>query len=177
MVKELKKNDIVLLCFFPYRICILVLKLQGKLKRKTNNNPLDRFKSYIVFAGEDIRRLWKLWWWWKLLDKVWNLSEVSILFVPSQKPLIYGFGRNAHDQCINPLTRPLLIALQVVRTWFEFYSRECMGSSSPPLPLLSTVISFLQIILYRIKTKVSYFMLFSAFGFAIVCSRYNDDIM
>ena len=40
---------------------------------------------------------------------------------------------------------------------------------------LSTVIYFLQIILYRIKTKVSYFTLFSAFGFAIVCSRYNDE--
>ena len=40
---------------------------------------------------------------------------------------------------------------------------------------LSTVIYFLQIILYRIKATVSYFTLFSAFGFAIVCSRYNDD--
>ena len=39
---------------------------------------------------------------------------------------------------------------------------------------LSTVIYFLQIILYRIKTKVSYFTLFSAFGFEIVCSRYNE---
>ena len=103
-----------------------------------------------------------------------NLSEVLYgLFL--LKTVIYGFGRDAHDQFINALTRPLLIALQVVRTSFEFHLRECMGSSAPPLPLLSTVISFLQIILYRIKTKVSYFMLFSAFGFAIVCSRYNDE--
>jgi len=111
-----------------------------------------------------------------------KITGQSVKFIAStymvcsfSKPLIYGFGRNAHDQFINPLTRPLLIALQVVRTSFEFHLRECMGSRSPLLPLLRTVISFLQIILYRIKTKVSYFMLFSAFGFAIVCSRYNDE--
>ena len=41
---------------------------------------------------------------------------------------------------------------------------------------LSTVIYFLQIILYRKKTKVSYFTLSSgAFGFAIVFCRYNDE--
>ena len=33
------------------------------------------------------------------------------------------------DQYTNPLARPLLIALQVVR----FHLRECMGSSFPPL--------------------------------------------
>ena len=81
MIKKLKKKIchaslLLLLFFFSYRICLLVLNLQGKLKRKTNNNPLDRFKSYIVHR--------KLWWWWKLLDKVSNLSEVRIWFVPSQ---------------------------------------------------------------------------------------------
>ena len=48
------------------------------------------------------------------------------------RPLIYGFWRNAHDQYTNPLARPLLIALQVVRTSFGFHLRECMRSSSPP---------------------------------------------
>ena len=48
------------------------------------------------------------------------------------KPLIYGFWRNAHDQYTNLLARPLLIALQVVRTSFGFHLRECMGSSFPP---------------------------------------------
>ena len=50
------------------------------------------------------------------------------------RPLIYGFWRNAHDQYTNPLARPLLIALQVVRTSFGFHLRECMGSSFPPPP-------------------------------------------
>ena len=45
--------------------------------------------------------------------------------------LLYGFWRNAHDQYTNPLARPLLIALQVVRTSFGFHLRECMGSSFP----------------------------------------------
>ena len=31
------------------------------------------------------------------------------------------------------MARPLLIALQVVRTSFEFHLRECMGSSFPRL--------------------------------------------
>ena len=55
------------------------------------------------------------------------------VFVPYQNALIYDFWRNAHDQYTSPLTRPLLIALQVVRTSFGFYLRECMGSSSPLL--------------------------------------------
>ena len=38
----------------------------------------------------------------------------------------------SHNQYTNPLTRPLLIALQVVQTSFAFYLRECMGSSPPP---------------------------------------------
>ena len=50
------------------------------------------------------------------------------------RPLIYGFWRNAHDQNTNPMARPLLISLQVVRTSFGFHLRECMGSSSPPPP-------------------------------------------
>ena len=40
----------------------------------------------------------------------------------------------AHDQYTNPLARPLLIALQVVRTSCGFHLRECMGSSFPPPP-------------------------------------------
>ena len=58
------------------------------------------------------------------------------------RPLIYGFWRNAHDQYTNPLARPLLISLQVVRTSFGFHLRECMGSSSPP-PLRLRVCSSL----------------------------------
>jgi len=50
------------------------------------------------------------------------------------RPLIYGFWHNAHNQYTNPLARPLLIALQVVRTLFGFHLRECMGSSFPPAP-------------------------------------------
>ena len=38
---------------------------------------------------------------------------------------------------------------------------------------LSTVIYFLQILLYSIKTK--FYVIISAFGFAIVCCRYNDE--
>ena len=42
------------------------------------------------------------------------------VFFPSQKPLIVCFWRNAHDHCRNPLSRPLMIALQVVTTSFRF---------------------------------------------------------
>ena len=45
--------------------------------------------------------------------------------------LIYGFWRNTHDQYTNPLARPLLITLQVVRTSFGFHLRECMEVASP----------------------------------------------
>ena len=45
------------------------------------------------------------------------------IFRSSQKPLIFGFWRNAHDQYTNPLTRLLMIALQVVRTSFEIAQR------------------------------------------------------
>ena len=53
-------------------------------------------------------------------------------FCSFSKPLIYDFWRNAHDQYTSPLARPLLIALQVVRTSFGFHLRECTGSSFPP---------------------------------------------
>ena len=55
-------------------------------------------------------------------------------FSSFSKPLIYGFWRNAHNQYTNPLARPLLIALQVVRTSFgsSFNRMYQMGSSSPP---------------------------------------------
>ena len=46
------------------------------------------------------------------------------------RPLVYGFWSNAHDQYTNPLARPLLIALQVVRTSFGFHLRECIRVSS-----------------------------------------------
>ena len=32
MIKKLKKNNIVHLCFLAYRICLSALKLRGKLK-------------------------------------------------------------------------------------------------------------------------------------------------
>ena len=47
--------------------------------------------------------------------------------------------RNAHDQYTNPLARPLLIALQVVRTLFGLHLRECMGSSFPPPLVLDSM--------------------------------------
>ena len=56
----------------------------------------------------------------------------TAMFLFFSRRLIYGFWRNAHDQYTNPLARPLQIALQVVRTSFEFHLRECMGSSFPP---------------------------------------------
>ena len=54
------------------------------------------------------------------------------------KPLILGFWRNAHDQDTNLLSRPLMIALQDVRTPFGFYLRACweVVSSPPPPPLI-----------------------------------------
>ena len=43
------------------------------------------------------------------------------------RPLIYGFWRDAHDHYTNPLARPLLIALQVVRTSFGFHLSSELG--------------------------------------------------
>ena len=52
-------------------------------------------------------------------------------FVPSQngRPLVLTSCAWSEAK---PLTRPLMITLQVVRTSFEFHLRECMGSSFPP---------------------------------------------
>ena len=60
-----------------------------------------------------------------------NSPVPCFLFFSGSRPLINGFWRNAHDQYTNPLARPLLIALQVVRTSYGFHLRECMGSSFP----------------------------------------------
>ena len=66
---------------------------------------------------------------------VWDM-ETSAYF---SRRLIYGFWRNAHNQHTNPLARPLLIALKIVRTSLGFHLRECMGSSfSLPSPGNST---------------------------------------
>ena len=58
------------------------------------------------------------------------------MFVFLLKTIIYSFWRNAHDPYTNPLARPLLIALQVVRTSFGFHLREGMGSSLPSVPFM-----------------------------------------
>ena len=54
---EARSEPACIFVFLAYRICRLVLKLQGKLKCKTNNNALDRFMGYIVFAGQRLQRL------------------------------------------------------------------------------------------------------------------------
>ena len=48
-------------------------------------------------------------------------------FASFQNRWIYSFWRNTHDQYTNPLVRPLLIALQVVRTSFEFSFKGMYG--------------------------------------------------
>ena len=65
-------------------------------------------------------------------------------FCTFQKRWSLGFWRNAHDQYTNPLAGPLMIALQVVRTSFGFYLRECMASSFPfpPRLLVLTELTF-----------------------------------
>ena len=52
------------------------------------------------------------------------------------------YATSAHAQEAYPLTRTSQIALQVVRTSFEFHLRECMGSCFPPPPLLRTLAVF-----------------------------------
>ena len=73
----------VFFLFFSNRICLLVLKLQEKLKRKTNNNPLDRFKSYIVFAGRGHQKTIEVMMVMKITGQSVKFIG-SILFVPSQ---------------------------------------------------------------------------------------------
>ena len=52
MLKKLKKIISCIFVFLAYRICLSVLKLRGKpCQILTNNNALDRFIGYIVFAG------------------------------------------------------------------------------------------------------------------------------
>ena len=55
-------------------------------------------------------------------------------FYSFSKSLIFGFWRNAHDQYTNLLARPLMAALQVVKTSFGFHLRECKGSSFSSIP-------------------------------------------
>ena len=77
---------------------------------------------------------------WHKINKFANYQNIIVrnspaldrhVFCSFAKPLIYDFWRNAHDQYTSPLARPLLTALQVVRTSFGFHLRECVGSSSP----------------------------------------------
>ena len=42
---EARSEPACIFVFLAYRVCRLVLKLQGKLKCKTNNNALDRFNN------------------------------------------------------------------------------------------------------------------------------------
>ena len=106
MVKKLKKKYVMHLCcccccFFSYRICLLVLNLQGKLKRKTNNNPLDRFKSYIVFAGRGHQKIIEVMMVMKITGQSVKFIGSAYMVCSFSKPLICGFGRNAHDR-VNP---------------------------------------------------------------------------
>ena len=70
IIKILKKIISCLFVFLSYRICLLVLKLRGKLKRKLQSlQPcftlklnqqqvaLDRFLGYIVFAGRGHQKI------------------------------------------------------------------------------------------------------------------------
>ena len=68
-------------------------------------------------------RITKPWWW----ETIPPLNAMTLFL----EPLIFGLWRNAHDQYTNPLARPLMIALQVVRTLFRFHLRECMRNSFP----------------------------------------------
>ena len=58
MLKKLKKIISCIFVFLGYRICLSVLKLRGKLKRKrvrsypTTTRSIDLFIGYIVFAGQ-----------------------------------------------------------------------------------------------------------------------------
>ena len=52
-------------------------------------------------------------------------------FLKTLKPLVLGYWRTAHYQYTNPISRPLMIALQVVKTSFGFHLREWMGNSFP----------------------------------------------
>ena len=63
--------------------------------------------------------------------------------------LIYDFRRNAHDQYTNPLARPLLIALQVVRTLFGFHLRECMYVGVAPPGLCFNRLYYFHTIFFR----------------------------
>ena len=106
MIKKLKKKKchaslLLLLLFFSYRICLLVLNLQGKLKRKTNNNSLDRFKSYIVFAGRGHQKIIEVMMVMKITGQSVKFIGSTYMVCSFSKPLIYGFGRNAHDR-VNP---------------------------------------------------------------------------
>ena len=105
MIKKLKKNMscifVVVVVFFSYRICLLVLNLQGKLKRKTNNNPLDRFKSYIVFAGRGHQKIIEVMMVMKITGQSVKFIGNTYMVCSFSKPLICGFGRNAHDR-VNP---------------------------------------------------------------------------
>ena len=97
------------------------------IPNSVEENCLKENAKHTLCLKSDIKsiklRITKPWWW----ETIPSLNAM-ILFL---EPLIFGLWRNAHDQYTNPLARPLMIALQVVRTLFRFHLRECMRNSFP----------------------------------------------
>ena len=72
------------------------------------------------------------------INKIANYQTIRVRNNPALNAMtlflelfIFGLWRNVHDQYTNPLARPLMIALQVVRTSYRFHLRECLRNTSP----------------------------------------------
>ena len=97
------------------------------IPNSVEENCLKENAKHTLCLKSDIKsiklRITKPWWW----ETIPPLNAMTLFL----EPLIFGLWRNAHDQYTNPLARPLMIALQVVRTLFRFHLRECIRNSFP----------------------------------------------
>ena len=97
------------------------------IPNSVEENCLKENAKHTLCLKSDIKsiklRITKPWWW----ETIPPLNAMTLFL----EPLIFGLWRNAHYQYTNPLARPLMIALQVVRTLFRFHLRECMRNSFP----------------------------------------------
>ena len=101
------------------------------IPNSAGENCSNEKENHSLCLKSDIKsinlRITKIKWW----ETVPPWPPCFYSFLKTLKPLVLGFWRNAHYQYTNPISRPLMIALQVVKTPFGFHLREWMGNSFP----------------------------------------------
>ena len=101
------------------------------IPNSAGENCSEEKENHTLCLKSDIKplnlRITKIKWWETVPP--WPPGFCS--FLKTLKPLFLGYWSNAHYQYTNPISRPLMIALLVVKTSFGFHLREWMGNSFP----------------------------------------------